>query len=41
MGSGLGLYIVKEATANLGGNVTMQSEPGIGSTFVVTIPNKQ
>jgi signal transduction histidine kinase len=40
IGSGLGLYIVKEATASMGGSVAMESEPGKGTTFTVTIPNK-
>jgi signal transduction histidine kinase len=38
MGSGLGLYIVKEAVENLCGNIEVDSEINIGSTFTVTIP---
>jgi signal transduction histidine kinase len=38
-GSGLGLYIVKEAVENIKGNITMVSENNIGSTFTLTIPN--
>ncbi len=35
-GSGLGLFIVKEAAAKINGEVTVQSEPGNGSTFTLT-----
>lgn len=37
-GSGLGLYIVKEAIDNLNGNIMVYSESNIGSKFTVTIP---
>ena len=37
-GSGLGLAISKRLTAMLGGDISMQSELGVGSTFTVTIP---
>ncbi len=37
-GSGLGLYIVKEAIDNLHGNINVNSEINIGSKFTVTIP---
>jgi signal transduction histidine kinase len=37
-GSGLGLYIVKEAIDNLNGNIMVDSEFNIGSKFTVTIP---
>lgn len=36
-GSGLGLNISKNLAQLLGGDITIQSEPGIGSTFRVTI----
>jgi PAS domain S-box-containing protein len=39
-GLGLGLYIVKNFTEWLGGNIELDSEPGRGSTFTVTIPNR-
>lgn len=38
-GSGLGLYIVKEAVENIRGNISLISESNIGSTFTLTIPN--
>lgn len=38
-GSGLGLYIVKEAVENIKGNISVFSESTIGSRFIVTIPN--
>ncbi|MDX2247614.1 MAG: PAS domain S-box protein [Bacteroidia bacterium] len=37
-GSGLGLYLVKSALEKLRGNIELQSEPGVGSIFTVTIP---
>jgi signal transduction histidine kinase len=37
-GIGLGLYIVKQLTAFLRGSITVQSEPGRGSTFTVNLP---
>jgi len=37
-GTGLGLYIVRHFTEQLGGRVTLDSEPGQGSVFTVTLP---
>lgn len=37
-GSGLGLYIVKEAVENIKGNISVSSQSNIGSKFIVTIP---
>lgn len=39
-GSGLGLYITHNAIQKLNGKVTVESEPGVGTTFVLTIPNQ-
>lgn len=37
-GNGLGLYIVKEAVALMGGTVSFESEENKGTTFVVSLP---
>lgn len=37
-GSGLGLYIVKEAVSKLGGQITVNSVYGKGSEFTVSLP---
>jgi light-regulated signal transduction histidine kinase (bacteriophytochrome) len=37
-GTGIGLAIVRKAIGKLGGAVRVESEPGAGSTFFVTLP---
>jgi len=39
IGSGLGLYIVKEAVEKLNGAIELRSEPGKGSEFNIHLPN--
>jgi signal transduction histidine kinase len=39
VGSGLGLYIVKETVNKLQGNIEVRSEPGKGTEFHIEIPN--
>src|SRR6185437_11776540 len=39
IGSGLGLYIVKETVEKLHGTIQFESEPGKGTKFIITIPN--
>jgi signal transduction histidine kinase len=38
-GSGLGLYLVKEIAEKLNGTVSVQSKPGAGSIFTITLKN--
>ncbi len=40
-GTGLGLYIAKEATEKLKGKIRVETEYGVGSTFYVEIPQKK
>lgn len=39
VGSGLGLYIVRETVEKLQGVIELTSTPGVGSKFVVRLPN--
>lgn len=38
-GSGLGLYIVKEAVEKLNGKISVESKPGEGTLFRIELPN--
>ncbi|MFY3843696.1 sensor histidine kinase, partial [Achromobacter xylosoxidans] len=40
-GSGIGLALVRELVKLLGGAISVDSEPGVGSVFTVTLPKKQ
>jgi PAS domain S-box-containing protein len=39
-GSGIGLYIVKNAVDKLGGQITVSSRPGHGTRFNIVLPNR-
>lgn len=40
-GTGIGLYIVKEAVEKVSGKIEVSSIPMVGTTFEIIIPNKQ
>jgi signal transduction histidine kinase len=40
-GLGLGLWIVRRLSENMGGGVAVDSEPGGGATFTVTLPRRR
>lgn len=40
-GTGLGLALVKQFAELMGGSVSVESEPGEGSCFVVTLPRRE
>jgi signal transduction histidine kinase len=39
-GSGIGLYIVKNAVEKLGGEIKVASQPGEGTRFHILLPNR-
>ena len=38
-GAGIGLWVVKHFVEALGGEISVKSEVGIGSTFTITFPD--
>lgn len=40
-GTGIGLYIIKRIIEDAGGKIQVESEPGVGSTFLVYFPGKK
>jgi signal transduction histidine kinase len=40
-GTGLGLYILKRSVDRLSGEINIESQPGIGSTFTIRLPHYQ
>jgi signal transduction histidine kinase len=39
-GSGLGLYIVRNSVEKMGGSVRLKSQVGVGTEFIVDLPNE-
>jgi len=37
-GTGLGLYVSRNLIHELGGNISVESQPGMGSTFIIRLP---
>lgn len=37
---GIGLYLVKKQTTEMGGDITVKSEAGVGTTFTIVIPTQ-
>ena len=40
-GTGLGLFIVKEAVEKLNGKIDLESDFGVGTEITLTVPNKK
>ncbi|NJB71448.1 PAS domain S-box-containing protein [Saonia flava] len=41
MGTGIGLFIVKEIVDKLNGSIKVESKPDDGTKFIITLPNQQ
>ena len=39
-GTGLGLFLCKQLAIRHGGNIEVQSKPGVGTRFTLTLPLK-
>lgn len=39
-GTGLGLFVVRRLVDNMKGDIRVNSQPGVGTTFVITLPGK-
>jgi len=39
-GMGIGLYLARRICQSQGGSLTMQSEVGVGTRFVITLPTR-
>jgi hypothetical protein len=37
-GTGIGLFVVSQALSDMGGTIRVESEPGKGATFIVSLP---
>lgn len=40
-GTGVGLYLVRTGIMKTGGNISFESEEGVGTTFTIILPNKK
>ena len=40
-GFGIGLWVVRQLVSSMGGEIALDSAPGQGSTFTVTLPRMQ
>lgn len=40
-GTGVGLYLVRTGIMKTGGNISFESEAGVGTTFTIILPNKK
>lgn len=40
-GTGVGLYLIRTGIMKTGGNISFESEAGVGTTFTIILPNKK